>query len=233
MIGPNGAGKTTVIDAVTGFVKCDAGRVELGGRNLTRMNPQARLAAGLGRSFQSLELFEDLTIRENLAIASESWSPVKYATDFVVPGRIRLNGAALAAAQEFGLMAELDLKPGQLSMGHRRLAAIARAVASTPSVLCLDEPAAGLSDAEAQNLAHLLRKLAQEWGMGILLVEHNVDMVLAACDEVTVLTGGSVLVNGTPSEVRNDPRVLEAYLGGEAKSESERAADPTLVAELS
>ncbi|MGJ3558228.1 ATP-binding cassette domain-containing protein [Streptomyces sp. INA 01156] len=177
------------------------------------------MKACLGRSFQSLELFEDLTLRENLAIASEQWSPLKYGADFVRPGRIQLNGVALAAAREFNLLDELDLKPGELSMGHRRLAAIARAVASTPSVLCLDEPAAGLSDPEAQDLAALLRRLAKDWGMGILLVEHNIDMVLAACDEVTVLTAGAVLVNGGPEEVRNDPRVLSAYLGGGDESD--------------
>ncbi|MFI8089443.1 ATP-binding cassette domain-containing protein [Streptomyces sp. NPDC086080] len=214
LIGPNGAGKTTVIDAVSGFVRTETGTVDLDGTDLTRLTPQKRLKAGLGRSFQSLELFEDLTLRENLAIASEHWSPLKYGADFVRPGRIQLNGVALAAAREFNLLGELDLKPGELSMGHRRLAAIARAVASTPSVLCLDEPAAGLSDPEAQHLATLLRRLAKDWGMGILLVEHNIDMVLAACDEVTVLTAGAVLVNGSPEEVRNDPRVLSAYLGG-------------------
>ncbi|MGW1546878.1 ABC transporter permease subunit [Streptomyces sp. NPDC002346] len=239
LIGPNGAGKTTVIDAVTGFVPSDAGgTVDLDGTDLTRLSPQRRLKSGLGRSFQSLELFEDLTLRENLAIASENWSPVKYGADFVRPGRIQLNGAALAAAREFNLLDELDFRPGELSMGHRRLAAIARAVASTPSVLCLDEPAAGLSDPEAQHLAVLLRRLAKDWGMGILLVEHNIDMVLAACDEVTVLTAGAVLVNGTPDEVRNDPRVLSAYLGG-GTEESVDTDDPacprygSLVEELS
>ncbi len=233
LIGPNGAGKTTVIDAVSGFVKTDSGSVDLAGTDLTWMSPQARLRAGLGRSFQSLELFEDMTIRENLAIASESWSPRKYGTDFVMPGRITLNGAALAAAQQFGLLDELDLRPGQLSMGHRRLAAIARAVASTPSVLCLDEPAAGLSDPEAQHLAQLLRELAGDWGMGVLLVEHNIDMVLAACDEVTVLTAGAVLVNGTPQEVRHDPRVLSAYLGGGPEGQQDDARTDALVTELS
>ncbi|GGJ41156.1 ABC transporter [Streptomyces brasiliensis] len=238
LIGPNGAGKTTVIDAVTGFVRCDTGTVNLDGADLTRMSPQKRLKSGLGRSFQSLELFEDLTLRENLAIASESWSPLRYGSDFVRPGRIQLDGAALAAAREFDLLGELDLKPGQLSMGHRRLAAIARAVASTPSVLCLDEPAAGLSDPEAQHLAVLLRKLAKDWGMGILLVEHNIDMVLAACDEVTVLTAGAVLVSGSPQEVRHDPRVLSAYLGGGAEEPADAAApadprDSSLLEELS
>lgn len=232
LIGPNGAGKTTVIDAVSGFVKTDGGTVDLAGADLTRLSPQARLKAGVGRSFQSLELFEDLTIRENLAIASEAWHPVKYGTDFVAPGHISLNGAALAAAQEFGLLDELDLRPGQLSMGHRRLAAIARAVASTPSVLCLDEPAAGLSDPEAQHLAHLLRRLAHDWGMGILLVEHNIDMVLAACDEVTVLTAGAVLVNGAPQEVRHDPRVLSAYLGGGTEAPEVKDQPTSLVSEV-
>ena len=116
------------------------------------------------------------------------------------------------------------LKPGALSMGQRRLAAIARAAASSPSILCLDEPAAGLSDPEAQHLALLLRRLANDWGMGILLVEHNIAMVLAACDKITVLTAGSVLVSGDPDQVRHDPRVLSAYLG---EDQSEDSADLT------
>jgi sulfate-transporting ATPase len=214
LIGPNGAGKTTVIDAVSGFVRCESGSVTLAGQDVTKLAPQRRLAAGLGRSFQSLELFEDLTIRENLAIACEEWSPLKYASDIVRPGKIGLTGPALAAAIEFDLIEELDLKPGRLSMGKRRLAAIARAVATSPSVLCLDEPAAGLSDPEAEHLAHLMRRLADDWGMGVMLVEHNIDMVLAACDTVTVLTQGAVLLTGDPREVRTDPRVLSAYLGG-------------------
>jgi sulfate-transporting ATPase len=220
LIGPNGAGKTTVIDALTGFVRAESGTVRIGDIDLTKLSPQRRVKAGLGRSFQSLELLEDLTIRENLAIASERWRNSKYFTDLVAPGRIELTGTALAAAREFGLMNKLDLKPGALSMGQRRLAAIARAAASSPSILCLDEPAAGLSDPEAQHLALLLRRLANEWGMGILLVEHNIDMVLAACDKITVLTAGSVLVSGDPQAVRHDPRVLSAYLGGDQSDDS-------------
>jgi len=220
LIGPNGAGKTTVIDAVTGFVATAAGRVRLGDRDVTGWSPRRLAGAGLGRSFQSVELFDDLTLRENLAVACDRWSVWRYLTDFVAPGRIRLTGPALVAAREFDLAADLERQPTELSMGRRRLAAIARAAAASPSVLLLDEPAAGLSDAEARHLAALLRRLAADWGMGILLVEHNIDMVLAACDRVTVLTGGSVLVSGLPDEVRHDPRVLEAYLGSAAPADA-------------
>lgn len=213
LIGPNGAGKTTVIDAVTGFVPQAAGVVRIGEQDITGRSPRRIAAAGVGRSFQSVELFDDLTIRENLAVAADRWTWWRYLTDVVAPQATDLPPAARAAADAFGLHAELDRRPTELSMGRRRLAAIARAVAASPSVLMLDEPAAGLSDAEARHLAGLVRTLAADRGMGVLLVEHNIDMVLAACDRVTVLTAGSVLVSGTADQVRHDPRVLEAYLG--------------------
>ena len=234
LIGPNGAGKTTVIDAVTGFVAPAGGRVRLGDTDVTGWSPRRLASAGLGRSFQSVELFDDLSLRENLAVACDRWSPWRYLVDFVLPGRVRLTGPALAAAREFELQAEMEQKPAELSMGRRRLAAIARAVAASPSVLLLDEPAAGLSDAEAQHLARLVRKLAAEWGMGVLLVEHNIDMVLAACDRVTVLAAGAVLVSGTPDEVRDDPMVLEAYLGTRPAGQDGRAddADEAMVHEV-
>ena len=229
LIGPNGAGKTTVIDAASGFVK-SKGTVTLEGRSLDGMSPRRRVQAGLARSFQSLELFEDLTVRENLAIAAEDWKSFKYLSDFAVPGRVRLNAAAEAAARQFHLIDDLDTKPSELPMGRRRLVAIARAVASAPSVLCLDEPAAGLSDNEAQDLSVLLRNLARDWNMGILLVEHNVELVVATCDLVTVLAAGAVLTSGPPEEVRNDERVLHAYLG-ETGTTAEHDADVQLLSE--
>jgi sulfate-transporting ATPase len=145
---------------------------------------------------------------------------------------VTLNPAAIAAARQFDLVEDLDVKPSELPMGRRRLVAIARAVASAPSVLCLDEPAAGLSDHESQNLSVLLRDLARDWNMGILLVEHNVELVVATCDVVTVLTGGSVLTSGTPDQVRNDERVLRAYLG-ETGTKAEHDADVQLLSETS
>ncbi len=213
LIGPNGAGKTTVIDALTGFVRPASGSITLDGEAIGAWSARRRARAGVARSFQSLELFADLTVRENLAVACDSGAFTRYVTDVVRPGRIQLSGPALAAVREFRLDGVLDRKPGELAFGQRRLVAIARAVAAGPQVLLLDEPAAGLSDEEARELAGLIRSLARDWGMSVLLVEHNVDLVLAACDRVTVMESGRRLTTGTPAEVRSDPLVVDAYLG--------------------
>ncbi|GAA3516302.1 branched-chain amino acid ABC transporter permease/ATP-binding protein [Aeromicrobium panaciterrae] len=213
LIGPNGAGKTTVIDALTGFVRPAGGVIEVDGTSIATWSARKRARAGIARSFQSLELFADLSIRENLAVACDAGSMRRYLVDLIRPGRIELTGPALAAVHEFRLSEVLDRKPGELAFGKRRLVAIARAVAADPRVLLLDEPAAGLSDEESRELAVLIRALARDWGMSVLLVEHNVDLVLSTCDKVTVLENGQLLTTGIPSEVGTDPRVITAYLG--------------------
>jgi sulfate-transporting ATPase len=224
LIGPNGAGKTTFIDAVTGFVRAQRGTVELGEVPIHRWPARRRTRKGIARSFQSLELFTDLTVEENLAVACDKASAWRYVTDLVRPGRLRLTPAAHEAIRQFGLDASLHLKPDKLSFGQRKVVAIARSVAGMPSVLLLDEPAAGLDDHEAGELATLIRELARDWGIGVLLVEHKIDMVMSICDRVTVLRGGEVLVSGTPAEVRTDPAVIEAYLG--ADDDAGRAGAP-------
>ncbi|MET7425579.1 branched-chain amino acid ABC transporter permease/ATP-binding protein [Dactylosporangium sp. NPDC005555] len=216
LIGPNGAGKTTVIDALTGFVRPTRGSIRLDDESIAPWSARRRARAGMARSFQSLELFADLSIRENLAVACDDGGGRRYLSDLVVPGRIQLTPPALAAIREFRLEDDLDRKPGELAFGKRRLVAIARAVAADPQVLLLDEPAAGLSDEEARELGTLIRTLARDRDMSILLVEHNVDLVLSTCDRVTVLDAGAVLARGTPQEVARDPRVVSAYLGREA-----------------
>lgn len=216
LIGPNGAGKTTVIDAITGFVKPSAGSVRIDGVECLGTSAQRRARSGISRSFQSLELFADLTVRENLAVAIDDGSPVRYAADLVRPGKVSLAGPALSVAEEFGLGPVLDRQPDEISFGQRKLVAIARAVAAAPAVLLLDEPAAGLNDAEAADLASAIRTLADVWGMGVLLVEHNTDLVLDLCDRVTVLAQGAVLMTDVPSVIRTDERVLAVYLGGSA-----------------
>lgn len=213
LIGPNGAGKTSAIDAVTGFTRAVSGSVRLAERDLTRLPVHRRATAGLSRSFQSLELFEDMTVRDNLSAACERPGRWAYLTDLIRPGSRPLPGHVLVAVREFGLQASLDRPVAELSYGERRLLAIARAVAASPSVLLLDEPAAGLSDDETRELAHLVRRLAEDWGMGVLLVEHDVDMVMSVCDEVVVLDFGRRICAGTPEEVRRDPAVRAAYLG--------------------
>jgi len=221
LIGPNGAGKTSVIDAVTGFTPC-AGTVRVGERDVARWSARRRARAGIGRSFQQLELFDSLTVRENLLTACERRDRGAYLTDLVRPGRPSLGAGALAAIREFDLTDDLDRRPDELPYGRRRLVALARAVATEPSVLLLDEPAAGLGTADSAELGRLLRRLADEWGMAIVLVEHDVSLVLEVCDRVTVMDAGSVIAEGAPDVVRNDPLVIDAYLGSSEPGAVER-----------
>jgi len=214
LIGPNGAGKTTFIDAVTGFVKVNGGSIELDGVSLRRLGARQRARLGLGRSFQSSELFSELTIRENLAIGSDQSGWRSYLTDPFWPGRIQLSTAAMTAAHELELDDVLDRRPESLPFGRRRMVAIARSVAAGPSVLLLDEPAAGLDTGAAEDLAHLIRQLADSWQIGVLLVEHNLDMVLSVCDEITVMASGAELLPAShPETVRTHPAVIAAYVG--------------------
>jgi sulfate-transporting ATPase len=214
LIGPNGAGKTTFIDAVTGFVR-STGAVRLGAEDLSGRPASRRVRAGLARSWQSLELFEDISVLENMQIASDAASRnwLDGVRELVWPRAIRLTGPVRMAISDFGLRSELSRKPGELSYGLRRLVAIARATALSPSVLMLDEPAAGLSDVGSQELGTLLRRLADDWGLGILLIEHDVDLVMSLCERVVVLDFGVKIAEGTPEEIRRDPAVVSAYLG--------------------
>jgi len=165
LIGPNGAGKTTVVEAITGFVSPVAGTIRLDGTSIDALSPTRRARAGLGRSFQSLELFEDITVRENLLVAADDRALRAYGSDLVRPGRLELSSVAVAAVREFGLEADLELLPDELAYGRRRLVAIARAIAASPRVLLLDEPAAGLSESESGELGTLIRRLAHEVGL--------------------------------------------------------------------
>lgn len=217
LIGPNGAGKTTAIDAVTGFVKAAAGRVSVNDKDITRKAAAGRTGDGVVRSWQSLELFEDVTILENILIASESQqgSLAGHALSFLLPHRRRLNPVASLAVREFDLEEHLDRLPGEVSYGTRRLAGIARAVALNPSILLLDEPAAGLTSSEGAELAGLIRRLVDKWNIGVVLVEHDVDLVMGLCDKIVVLEYGRKIAEGTPEQIRQDPEVLAAYLGEE------------------
>ena len=219
LIGPNGAGKTTLIDVVTGFTRPQVGHVSLDETRVDGWSARRRARAGLARSFQSLELFEDMTVRDNLRTASDRRDPLAYLTDLVWPGNPPLSGTAIAAVREFGLEDDLERRPGELPYGRRRLVGIARAVATRPSVLLLDEPAAGLDEHETAELGDLVRRLAKEWGLAVLLVEHDVALVMSTCDRIVALDFGRVIASGTPDAIRADEAVVAAYLGQPAPSD--------------
>jgi sulfate-transporting ATPase len=187
--------------------------VVVGDSNIGRMPAYRRARAGVSRSFQSLELFEDLTVLENLRTASDQRDWLSGFTGLVWPADPPLPPAAVAAIREFGLEDDLHRTVTDLAFGRRRLVGIARAVATQPSILLLDEPAAGLGDAESAELAALVRRLADEWGIGILLVEHDMRFVMDVCDRIVVLDFGRTIGSGTPEEIRRDPAVVAAYLG--------------------
>jgi sulfate-transporting ATPase len=220
LIGPNGAGKTTIIDAITGFVRPSGGSILLDGAPIESFSPSRRARAGIGRSFQSLELFDDMTVYDNLRTGCEPRDALAYVTDLVHPGKGRLGAAATAAVREFQLVDDLDRFPTELAFGRRRLVAIARAIAAEPSVLLLDEPAAGLDEQETNELGHLIVRLAKEWGLAVLLIEHDVSLVLRVCDRVEALDFGRSIASGTPDEIANDPVVVAAYLGSDTGSDT-------------
>jgi sulfate-transporting ATPase len=219
VVGANGAGKTTLIDAITGFVR-STGQVGLGGEEFSGASAHDRARAGLVRSWQSLELIEDLSVLDNLRTASDSsrwWSVL---ADLVWPQRGKPTAAMLRAIHALGLSENLAAMPSELSTGKRKLVALARAIASEPSVLLLDEPCSGLDHQERTEVGAVIRTLAESWGMGVLLVEHDVHLVRRVSDRIVVLDFGKVIAEGAPDAVLSDPGVVAAFLGSADVSES-------------
>ncbi len=210
LIGPNGAGKTTFIDAISGFVRF-RGKVLLDGEDISSLPPHARARRGLARTWQSIELFDDLTVRENLAVAS--YRPSVLATvKEVLSIPVESTAATDRALGLLGLTEYADAMPSELSQGMRKLVGVARGLAAEPRLVCLDEPAAGLDTHESGELGRRLREVVDA-GTSMLLVDHDMGLVLSISDYVVVLEFGKVIARGTPDEVRRNPQVIEAYLG--------------------
>jgi branched-chain amino acid transport system ATP-binding protein len=200
LIGPNGAGKSTLIDVLSGRAPHREGQVLLNGEDISRATPQQRRKRGLARSFQCTNIFPELTVEQQLHIAS-------WAVD-AADVREVLEALSLAALA--------DIPAAEISYGDQRRLDLALALVGRPSVLLLDEPAAGLTMEESLALARILRDLASRWGVTVLLVEHDMQVVFSICDRISVLHLGKALAEGTVAEIRADQRVVAAYLGSQA-----------------
>lgn len=222
LIGPNGAGKTSFIDGVLGFTP-RAGEVTIDGRVISRSRPHRIARLGLERTWQSPDLFGDLTVGENIDVGNRPGRPFRTLLSDVFRRR-RPIAVPAGLLEDFELDGRMDSAPSTLSLGQQKLLGVARALVSNPSVLLLDEPAAGLDSTESKQLGRHLRTLADR-GLGMLLVDHDMDLVFGICDRVVVLQFGRVIATGTPSEVRSSPAVIAAYLG--APETSETSQTPT------
>jgi branched-chain amino acid transport system ATP-binding protein len=215
LIGPNGAGKTSTIDALTGYHAPSGGSVAFDGADITRLRPHVRARRGLVRTFQSVELFDDLTVEENLLVASQRMGVLTALRDLLLPIGEHPRDAVDWALDLCGLTDVRDRFPTELSHGRRKLVGVARALAQRPRLVLMDEPAAGLDTDESADLGRHLRALPDA-GVTVLLVDHDMSLVLSVCDEVVVLDFGRVIARGTPAEIRNDDTVIAAYLGAHA-----------------
>jgi ABC-type branched-subunit amino acid transport system ATPase component len=218
LIGPNGAGKTTTFNATTGVVPTAAGHVALAGESLDRSSPTARAQRGLGRTFQRMELFDSMTVQENVALGPELLSAGRRAWHHLVAPR-RERADALARAESALARCGIDhlaaRSAGDLSTGQRRLVELARAMATPFRFLLLDEPSSGLDPGETEQFGQILRGIVEQDGTGILLVEHDMALVRAVCEYAYVLDFGKLLYEGTTADVLGSELVKAAYLGSE------------------
>ncbi|MGQ7388823.1 ABC transporter ATP-binding protein [Streptococcus suis] len=221
LIGPNGAGKTTLFNLLTGVYEPSEGTISLAGTILNGKAPSKIASLGLGRTFQNIRLFKNMTVLENVLIGLGNHGKSEvFASFFRLPAFYKneeeLKAKAIDLLKIFDLDGDADTLAKNLPYGQQRRLEIVRALATEPKILFLDEPAAGMNPQETTELTQLIRKIKEEFGITIILIEHDMSLVMEVTERIYVLEYGRLIAHGTPEEIRNNKRVIEAYLGGEA-----------------
>jgi branched-chain amino acid transport system ATP-binding protein len=222
LIGPNGAGKTTVFNLLSGVLKPTDGRIYFNNRDITRLRPDQNTALGIARTFQNIRLFKDLTVLDNIKVAFHMrmgkgfWKTLVHASAYR-RAESQMHRKSSEIMELFGLMPVKDIPAKNLPYGIQRRVEIARAMATLPKLLLLDEPSAGLNPSETEELVKILQNIHRKGNLTIFLVEHDMKLIMAVCQKIQVIDRGRMLAMGVPEEVRRDLRVIEAYLGKSAR----------------
>jgi branched-chain amino acid transport system ATP-binding protein len=224
IIGPNGAGKTTVFNLLTGYIRPTRGSIRFQGRDITRLPPDKISMLGIGRTFQNIRLFPTMTVLDNVKSAQQAHDRDNLFTTMVtwpsfVAREHRLTQRSLAQLTLFDLDGQADTSATALSYGDQRRLEIVRALALQPKLLLLDEPTAGMNAIESMNVLRLIRRIRDQYDLTIIIVEHNMPVVMQLCERLQVLSYGQIIAEGSPEEIRTNPRVIEAYLGMETDAQ--------------